>query len=335
MQSTHTDDISDELFPNGDEGDWNLSSGTRHSLSSLLIVHPVAAFLNLIALGLAAAAHFHSPSHSARYLLGLFVILLPTLLVTLLAFLVDILLFVPHVQWGGWIVLGSTILITASGVITCAMRRTLVSRKARKKRIAENAEMSGENFYNRQAQEAKLPTAPTFSTTESKAPIVNGAPGADNLPSFAIFDSNRRNEDDRQPLAPQAASSISPVASRDDASSRHYNPTSRSNSRPPPRDQYGNPMPLGEGPGAFGPLPEQGTSDRGPLGPYRDGMGPPRGGYGPRGEAPTHHEAAIRHEEAMDQEGHRLRAMVEEDIQTADEVAIHHPEQWLLLRVEP
>lgn len=243
--------------------------------------------MNLVCLGLAAAGHLHSPSHSARYLLGLFILLLPTFLITLLAFLVDILLFVPHVQWGGWIVLGSVILVAISGIITCAMRRTLVSRKARKKRIAENAEMSGENFYARQAQEAKLPSAPTFSTTETKPPIVNGGPGADNLPAFATFDPSRR-DDDQQPLAPQGGSSMSPtaVASRDDASSRYYNPPSRSNSRPPPTDQFGNPVPRGEGPGSFGPMPGRSPSDRGPPGPgpYREnGVSPPRGGFGPRG----------------------------------------------------
>jgi uncharacterized membrane protein len=235
-------------------------------------------------LALAAAAHLHSPSHSARYLLGVLILLLPTLLVTLLAFLVDILLFVPHLSWGGWIVLGSTVLITAAGVITCAMRRTLVSRKARKKRIAENAEMSGENFYNRQAaQDAKLAaTVPTFSPVESKTPMVNGAPGADNLPSFATYESGSRSQDDRVPLN-QTPPSIARSTSRDDNSARYYGePPRRSNSGP--RDQYGNQMaPLG--PGTIPPMPGRSPDDRRgpPPGPYRDGMTPPRGGYGPRG----------------------------------------------------
>src|SRR4051794_21071600 len=143
--------IADGLFPTSTNAQaFDLPSGSRHTLSSLLVVHPVAAFLNLVCLALAAATHLHSPSHSQRYLLGLLILLLPTFLVTLLAFLVDILLFVPHLQWGGWIVLASTILITASGIITCAMRRTLVTRKARKKVIAANAEMNGENYYSRQ-----------------------------------------------------------------------------------------------------------------------------------------------------------------------------------------
>ena len=100
----HADDISNT----GD--DFNLPAGPRKSLSSILIVHPVAALLTLICLCLAIAAHFHAPSHSPRFLLTLLILLLPTLLVTLLAFLVDILLFVPHLGWGGWIVLVATII---------------------------------------------------------------------------------------------------------------------------------------------------------------------------------------------------------------------------------
>ncbi|KIW15200.1 hypothetical protein PV08_05245 [Exophiala spinifera] len=274
---------TDEIFGSDDNGDFNLPASTRHSLSSLLIVHPVAAFCNLVCLALAAAAHLHSPSHSARYLLGLLILLLPTLLVTLLAFLVDILLFVPHLQWGGWIVLASTILITASGVVTCAMRRTLVSRKARKKRIAENAEMSGENFYNRQAQESKLP-AQTFDSAEPTMPMVNGAPGADRLPNFATFESGKPDED-RQPLRSQGVTSDGTTL-RDGASDNFYPPPSvRSNSRPPydeRRDQYGNPIPRAAG--AMMP-PRQASEERTPAGSYREGSVPPPGsrGYGSRG----------------------------------------------------
>jgi len=282
--------LLDGLFGSGTDGGFNLPSNARHSLSSLLVVHPIAAFFNLVCLALAVAAHFHSPSHSARYLLGLLILLLPTLLVTLLAFLVDILLFVPHLQWAGWIVLASTILIAASGVVTCAMRRTLVSRKARKKRIAENAEMSGENFYNRQAQESKL--VPTF-TADSNPPMVNGAPGADRLPTFATFDTGKGSDEDRQPLRP--AIDVPPPVSRDDSASRLYGPPSRSNSRPPydgPRDQNGNlvlpPQRDADGsfPGGPGSRPGEGRGGvrRSPHGSHRDdSLPPPRGGFGPRG----------------------------------------------------
>ncbi|KAK3066106.1 hypothetical protein LTS18_002024, partial [Coniosporium uncinatum] len=168
----HSDcSCTESLTESATDSDFSLPIDTRHSLSSILIVHPIAAFLALICFALAVAAHFHAPAHSPRYLLALLILTIPTVLVSLLAFLVDILVFVPHVAWGGWIVLGATILIIGSMVVTCAMRRTLVSRKARKKRIAENAEMSGEAYYsNRAAQDAAIP-APIYPKAESPPPM--------------------------------------------------------------------------------------------------------------------------------------------------------------------
>ena len=305
----HINVVADTLFNDANgNSDFGLPFDSRHTLSSILIVHPVAAFMNLVCLGLAAAAHFHSPSHSARYLLGLLILLFPTLLITLLAFLVDILLFVPHLAWGGWIVLASTILITASGVVTCAMRRTLVSRKARKKRIADNAEMSGENFYSRQNEEAKMisPTVPPMPQI-SGPPMVNGAPGSDNLPNFATFESStRRSDDERRPLNQRTPSNgRSNGMPRTDASDPYGIPPIRSKSQQPAtsaRDAYGNPLPpsnaFGPIPGTMGRQPSEGRRNQSmPPGPgqyIRDnafspprggGYGPPRGrgGYPPRG----------------------------------------------------
>ncbi|KAL8974943.1 MAG: hypothetical protein Q9197_000831 [Variospora fuerteventurae] len=197
---------STTLFGTTDDSDFSLPNGARSSLPSILIVHPVAALLTLICTILAALSHLHSPSHSPRFLLALLILLIPTLLVTLLAFLVDILLFVPHLRWGGWIVLVSTILIVAAGVVTCAMRRTLVGRKARKKRIAENAEMNGENYYARQntaavaSAGARAETPPPLKS-QPPPPMVNGGPGADKLPSFTSYEKNSHDfEDDRVPL---------------------------------------------------------------------------------------------------------------------------------------
>jgi len=154
----------------------------------------------LICTILAAASHFHGPAHSPRYLLALLILSFPTLLITLLAFLVDILLFIPHMQWGGWIVLAATIIIMACSVITCAMRRTLVSRKARKKRIAENAEMSGENYYNsrEEAQFGRVDSPPPLKEGQ----IMNGTPGGDKLPQFVSYpyERSRPSTDDRVPL---------------------------------------------------------------------------------------------------------------------------------------
>lgn len=308
------DAVADGLFGRDSDRDFSLPAGARHSLSSILIVHPVAALLTLICFILAATAHLHSPSHSPRYLLILLILLLPTLLVSLLAFLVDILLFVPHVQWGGWIVLAATILITASGIVTCAMRRTLVSRKARKKRIAENAEMNGENFYSRQNTRAESP--PPLAA-QAPAPMAIGGPGADKLPAFATFDMSqktRMSDDDRIPLnnrtpssrtAPSPDSTGRPVMM--DAGMDRYGGSGRGGPRGVgagrggrgyggPRDEFGNPLNPST---AFGPAPPGGFrrnssesrlrnqysnetmgSNNSRGGPY-NGRG--RGGYPPRG----------------------------------------------------
>ncbi|KAJ5118972.1 hypothetical protein N7526_010609 [Penicillium atrosanguineum] len=291
-----------DITSSGDE--FNLPSGTRKSLSSILIIHPVAAFLTLVCLCLAAAAHFHGPSHSPRYLLALLILLLPTLLVTLLAFLVDILLFVPHLQWGGWIVLAATILLVSCGVVTCAMRRTLVSRKARKRRIAENAEMSGENYYNRQnAATATMAGGVVTEPTETKEAIVTGSPTSESGPTFANFHtSTRDSDDDRTPLNTADATVMHDVPPPPDA---QY--PSRRGTPYRPQDEASIPPPGPYGPGmmrnpsdlrdprlmrnpsdSHGPGMMRNPSDPRLRQQYSDGsMGSRRGGpapgFGPRG----------------------------------------------------
>jgi hypothetical protein len=203
--------------------------------------------------------------------------------------------------------LASTILITASGVVTCAMRRTLVSRKARKKRIAANAEMSGENFYNRQNALQKTDGSSPRTSVEPKPPMVNGAPGANTLPTFATFNKEQDVGEERSDFSRRSPSN------RRDGSAVGYRGTDgnilgpvRSRSQDQyrgARDEYGNPVPpsnaLGSGPTNLhrdrsDPSLRQSYSRERmnglPLGP-RGGSGygglrgrggyPPRGGYGP------------------------------------------------------
>jgi len=302
---------ADPVLSSSSDDDFTLSPTARHSLSAILIVHPVAALLTLICFVLAFAAHFHSPAHSPRYLLALLILSFPTLLVTLLAFLVDILLFVPHLQWGGWIVLAATILIVASGVVTCAMRRTLVSRKARKKRIAENADMNGQSYYaNRDT--------PRLASDDVGLPRADSPPPMSDpkVPQFATFETNHtaRQSDDREPLNPRTPSlrSVStngtrrvPMAGGPDAPPMPGQaPTEMQNGmapRRPSRDQYGNPLPPDAVAMEAG-LPPPGLrhhGSRGSLGSngsnrsYRSNgsRGAPagfrgRGGYPPRGGPP-------------------------------------------------
>jgi hypothetical protein len=236
--------------------------------------------MTLICFGLAVAAHFHSPAHSPRFLLALLIFTFPTLLVTLLAFLVDILLFVPHVGWGGWIVLGATIIIVASGIVTCAMRRTLVSRKARKRRIAENEDMNGQTYYANRADASAVTTE--FPKAESPPPLSGDTVSGQNNNDYAAFDLQKQNTaDDLMPLN-QRNPSLKTVSS---AGGGNGSPDGMGYAQrgPPgrrqPVDQYGNPLP---------PMPNDAYmmngAPRGRGGPYRGRGGPPRGGpYGPRG----------------------------------------------------
>lgn len=226
----------------------------------------------------------------------LLVLTFPTLLVALLAFLVDILLFVPHMAWGGWIVLAATVVIAVSGVVTCAMRRTLVSRKARKKRIAENAEMNGQNYYATRGT-APVMEDPSLPRADSPPPMPTGSPVSPDGkgPEFATFELQKKSMDDRTPLNPtnpsiQSSSTDNP----NDGPGRYYGEYppmpagALGRGRGAPRDQYGNPIPP-NGPYGQQPMSHQGSD--GTMGSDRSGGAPPfygapgrgRGGYPPRG----------------------------------------------------
>jgi hypothetical protein len=243
--------------------------------------------MTLICFGLAVAAHFHAPAHSPRYLLALLIFTFPTLVVTLLAFLVDILLFLPHVAWGGWIVLAATIIIVASGIVTCAMRRTLVSRKARKRRIAENEDMNGQAYYANRANTTTVTSE--FPKAESPPPlsgdtVMSGQKGND----YASFDLRKQTTaEDMTPLNPlnQRNPSLKTVSSGGNGSD-NLAPQRGPSGRRQPVDQYGNPIPPMPNDAMMMNGPPRGPPGRG--GPYRGRGGPrggpyggPRGGYGP------------------------------------------------------
>ena len=97
--------------PASDRGNNNFSlpRSARNGLSNILIVHVIAGALTFIALVLSLIAHIHSPSHSTRFLLAIFIIQILNTLLTLLSFLVDLLVFVPHFAFGTWLVLAATV----------------------------------------------------------------------------------------------------------------------------------------------------------------------------------------------------------------------------------
>lgn len=303
LQARKTDTCADDVSPN----DFDLPSGVRNTLSAILIVHPIAALLTLILCIMAAVSHMHSASHSSRYLLILFIFLFIDFLVCLLAFLIDVLLFIPHMAWGTYIVLAATIIVAISGLATCAMRRTLLSRKDRQKRVADNAEMSGQNYYNRTAAGGK----PEEISTQPTVPSVSGGNGVhDNLPTFAAYEKQNKNDqtsDENIPLTHRTTSNRSPNSPSETTNVGQAAAFNNEPRRQGSRDQYGNPVDAAD-PYASrrGPSPSMNTRGRGDMGGYRGGRGggygrggfdahgapmrgrggygpPGRGGYGPRG----------------------------------------------------
>lgn len=301
------------IFSASDSATFDLPASTRTTLSTILVLHPVAAFLVLLMFVLAIVAHVHSPSHSSRYLLVVFIVSLVTFVVTLVCFLIDVLLFVPHLAWGSYLVVAAAVLTFLSSVVSCAMRRTIVSRKARRKRIAENAEMSGENYYNREAQ--VKPTPVVASTLQPTVPEVSGANGrGDQLPEFASFEKkDARTSDEMVPLTARSTSERSPSnlanpgdmnASQTALDGAPYNgyagpngPRRSPPGGPPQRDQYGNPIQGGAPDGygmrrtpTFESMDSANSRGRGGMSPGgyrgRGGYGPGRGGYNGYGPPP-------------------------------------------------
>ncbi|RKF55496.1 pH-response regulator protein palI/RIM9 [Golovinomyces cichoracearum] len=283
------------LFNDAQSSTFDLPSSTRASLSTILIVHPVAALLTFIMLILAASAHFHSPSHSPRYLLIIFILSILTLVAALLSFLIDVLLFVPHMAWGSYLVLAATILVGISGIISCAMRRTLVSRKARKRRIAENSEMNGENFYN------QLGANPPISLNGNPADISDRS---QIKKEFASFDISRKEKDlettsdERIPLTQQKntdAPENQPLSSRPEIASApqriedvHMNdpyplPTSIPLQAPHSDSSLNVSNPASYKPGPYFPSAYQHRENNFPHNNKQGVFQRGRGAYGPRG----------------------------------------------------
>lgn len=196
--------------------------------------------------------------------------------------------------FGSYLVLAATILVALGTLVSCAMRRTIVNRKSRKKRIAENAEMSGENFYNRQAKE--VVASPIVQPT---MPVVSGANGQgnDKLPAFASFEKNiETGSEERIPLTARSPSERSPrnpamdMNNSETAYDGPVGPMGPGPRRAPSRDQFGNP--INSPPDAYGmrrpSIDSQRSRGRGGMPPSRGrgGYGPPRGGYGAYGPGP-------------------------------------------------
>ncbi|GMG44708.1 unnamed protein product [Ambrosiozyma monospora] len=111
---------------------FSLPSNARHSISFLLVVHPISAAFTAVQIILTYLLFYNMFSSQSKFLLLVLFWTLPTFLLGLLSFLVDILLFIPHLNWCGWALLVPVVFIAFCGTTLCIMRRTVTSRIAYK-----------------------------------------------------------------------------------------------------------------------------------------------------------------------------------------------------------
>ena len=188
-------------------------------------------------------------------------------------------------------VLGATILIAIAGVVMCGMRRTVVSKQARRKRIEDNAATNGQEFYASQA----------LARERAAAPVQH-----DKLPEFATFEVNKTTpgepEGERIPLNPRSRTVSPPIpGTGSDGSFTRSNTLTREPSDrsvgygPPPRGAgpLSRPMPSGQVRNQYsnGTLQAGASGSSGPYGvppPQRGGYDRGYGGdvYGERGGTP-------------------------------------------------
>ncbi|CAY69511.1 uncharacterized protein PAS_chr2-2_0398 [Komagataella phaffii GS115] len=108
---------------------FSLPSNARSSISSLLVVHLIGCVCTFILWVLSLMLNMDRFHRSLWFLLTCLVWTCAFFFFTLFSFLVDVLLFVPHVAFGGWLMLVSTVFLAFTGTIFCIMRRTVSSRK--------------------------------------------------------------------------------------------------------------------------------------------------------------------------------------------------------------
>lgn len=125
-----------EEIPSGES--FSLPRSARHSLSKLLIVHVVSTGCTLLLFLGTLVTNF---TRGPRYLLVLLVWAVPVFMVTLLAFLVEILLFVNHLSFAGWFTLVAVVLNAASFVILCLFRRSRAAKLSSDKNSTDYGEM--------------------------------------------------------------------------------------------------------------------------------------------------------------------------------------------------
>ncbi|QLL34198.1 hypothetical protein HG536_0G00550 [Torulaspora globosa] len=134
-----------------------LPSMVKYPVTKLLVVHPLSLAFTSILWVMILLLLSPSLRSSSGYLLVVALFSLPTVLFSLLCFLVDILIFISHLNWPGWLMLAATI----SLAICCSLLWTL------------RRSVSIKNYETLQAKE-RASSVETYATAQI-APIKTGS----------------------------------------------------------------------------------------------------------------------------------------------------------------
>ncbi|QLQ80115.1 hypothetical protein HG537_0D01150 [Torulaspora globosa] len=102
-----------------------LPSMVKYPVTRLLVVHPLSLAFTAILWFMLLLAMFSSLRSSSGYLLIVALFSLPTVLFSLLCFLVDILIFISHLNWPGWLMLAATISLAICCSLLWTLRRSV------------------------------------------------------------------------------------------------------------------------------------------------------------------------------------------------------------------
>ncbi|SCU83177.1 LAME_0C04236g1_1 [Lachancea meyersii CBS 8951] len=135
-------------------GDF-LPSRAKRAISKLLVVHPMSLFFAATLWLMTVALNTQKFARSRRALVCAVLWSLPTVFLSLLSFLVDVLLFIPFLAWPGWLLLVSTVLIAVASCIMCGVRRSVSLQKyerLRNKDVIEFFPMQSDKLQSEESQ---------------------------------------------------------------------------------------------------------------------------------------------------------------------------------------
>ncbi|CCE90853.1 Rim9p TDEL_0B07240 [Torulaspora delbrueckii] len=100
-----------------------------YSVTRLLVVHPLSFAITSLLWIMVLLILITSLGDSPRYLFVVALFSLPTFLFSLLCFLVDILIFISHLAWPGWLMLGATLCVATCCSLLWNLRRSVSIKK--------------------------------------------------------------------------------------------------------------------------------------------------------------------------------------------------------------